>query len=854
MTKTFLLRASAALAFVAAAPGGAASGAQPDAAPLEYALGAQPLGAALRAIGSQAGVTIIAPDELVAGRKAQTVRGRLTPLEAVRAALGGSGLEARLAGDAIAIVEMAGASDGDPIVVTGTNIRGGAPTSPIVTVTREEIERSGATSTEQLMRQVPQNFGGGVNQENFNGPGIVDITSHGAGVNLRGLGQRATLVLVNGRRLAPSGTGSFVDISLVPVSAIERVEILTDGASAIYGSDAVGGVVNFILKSRFTGVETLAQIGTTTQGGGNQLLLGANAGTDWSGGRALLSYEYRDDGEIRAGDRDFPIGQNEDLFLFPKERRHSVYGVVAQDLSDAISLEVTGTHSDRRTDRDYYTGGGLIVTNVQARSRATGLAGTMTADLGGDWRLRAEGNYFVNATRQRQDESAGQGLVNIFDTRNAMLEFAAKLDGSLLELPAGPLRVALGAQHRREEYRDYFETQVNAPTIRTGDRVIRALFGELNIPLVSAANRMPLVERLVVTAAGRLEDYDSYKATFDPKVGILWSPLEGLAFRSSYDTSFRAPLLPETTGYYNAFLYPSGLLFINPAEAPPGVSMALVGSNPAIQPERSRSWTIGGDFRPPAVPGLELTANYYAIRFTNRIAIPVQSVVVIGDPAYEPVVTRSPAEALVRDLLAGAGQVLDFSGPNFTPGGATADQVIAIVDARFNNTAVSKTRGFDVGLRYGFALGTGRMSVDLNASHILSFKDQLTAAAPAVETVDTPYRPLDWRLRGGLTWEGGPWTASAIVNYSGAYNDNRRAERVPVSSYATVDLFLGYSAGTGDPEWLRGTRLGLSVLNAFDRDPPFLAPDPGSVRGIGYDPVNASARGRSVSLQVRRTW
>ena len=113
---------------------------------------------------------------------------------------------------------------------------------------RRQRQHVGRAADGEACRRTPR---AGSTSENFRVVGAgADPTEHGAGLNLRGLGQRATLVLVNGRRLAPSGAGSFVDVSLIPLSAVERVEILTDGASAIYGSDAVGGVVNFILRRR----------------------------------------------------------------------------------------------------------------------------------------------------------------------------------------------------------------------------------------------------------------------------------------------------------------------------------------------------------------------------------------------------------------------------------------------------------------------------------------------------------------------------------------------------------------------------------------------------------------------------
>src|SRR3546814_15030349 len=80
--------------------------------------------------------------------------------------------------------------------------------------------------------------------------------AYGAGVNLRGLGTESTLILLNGRRLAPGGFGNFTDMSLVPLGALKRIEVVPDGASAIYGSDAVGGVVTLFLRDAFDGAET----------------------------------------------------------------------------------------------------------------------------------------------------------------------------------------------------------------------------------------------------------------------------------------------------------------------------------------------------------------------------------------------------------------------------------------------------------------------------------------------------------------------------------------------------------------------------------------------------------------------
>ena len=129
----------------------------------------------------------------------------------------------------------------DTILVTGTSLRGLAPeTSPLQVYDHDDILGSGVTTIDQFIRALPQNFGGGSSE--FTSVGLPNDANsranntYGASANLRGLGSRGTLVLLNGSRLAPtSEIGDFVDLSLIPVSALDRVEVLTDGASSIYG-------------------------------------------------------------------------------------------------------------------------------------------------------------------------------------------------------------------------------------------------------------------------------------------------------------------------------------------------------------------------------------------------------------------------------------------------------------------------------------------------------------------------------------------------------------------------------------------------------------------------------------------
>lgn len=144
---------------------------------------------------------------------------------------------------------------------------------PIQVITREDIERAGITSAEQLLATITANGTGADNLSSNTGIqlGSTDRNNNGnTSANLRGLGAASTLVLLNGRRVSTHGAkGNAVDLNSIPLAAVQRVEVLKDGASAIYGTDAIGGVVNFILRKDYSGVELTAFTDITNDGGGN---------------------------------------------------------------------------------------------------------------------------------------------------------------------------------------------------------------------------------------------------------------------------------------------------------------------------------------------------------------------------------------------------------------------------------------------------------------------------------------------------------------------------------------------------------------------------------------------------------
>ena len=174
---------------------------------------------------------------------------------------------------------------------------------PVQVISRVEIERSGIVSAEQLLMRITANGTGADNLSSNVGIqlGTTDRNNNGnSSANLRGLGANSTLVLLNGRRMSTHGAkGNAVDLNSIPLAAVERVEILKDGASAIYGTDAIGGVINFILRKDYAGFEATAFVDATQAGGGNLYrasLLGGlgNLATDRFNFMASLTHDKQE--------------------------------------------------------------------------------------------------------------------------------------------------------------------------------------------------------------------------------------------------------------------------------------------------------------------------------------------------------------------------------------------------------------------------------------------------------------------------------------------------------------------------------------------------------------------------------
>jgi len=196
------------------------------------------------------------------------------------------------------------AQSGERVEVTGSRIRsiGNVSNSPITSITADDINAQLPVAVEEVIRSLPAAFPAV-------GPGTNNGSGGGATIDLRGLGTNRTLVLINGRRMVPFNLAGVVDTNSIPVALLERIDLVTGGASAVYGADAVSGVVNFVLKKNFTGLEASTSYGISEEGDAKRyrsdLTLGASL-ADGRGNVALSVGQTRTD-PLTQGERPFGV-------------------------------------------------------------------------------------------------------------------------------------------------------------------------------------------------------------------------------------------------------------------------------------------------------------------------------------------------------------------------------------------------------------------------------------------------------------------------------------------------------------------------------------------------------------------
>lgn len=209
-----------------------------------------------------------------------------------------------------AVAQDADAAEDDRIVVTGSRIARPdlASPSPLTTVDAASLAINNTVNTEDFLNDLPQLIPSFDSTSNNPGDGSARLS-------LRGLGANRTLILVDGKRMVAEGISQIVDVNNIPAALVQEIQLITGGASAVYGSDAVAGVVNYILKDDFEGLEVNATYRTTGEGGGGTINLDATFGGNFADGRgnAVMSVSFTERDDLFQGERDFSSDTLSDL-------------------------------------------------------------------------------------------------------------------------------------------------------------------------------------------------------------------------------------------------------------------------------------------------------------------------------------------------------------------------------------------------------------------------------------------------------------------------------------------------------------------------------------------------------------
>jgi outer membrane receptor protein involved in Fe transport len=839
------------------------------------------------------------------------------------------------------------AAEGREMVITGTRLRNTAPTAHLIVITREEIDKRGLATAADVVRALPQNFSSINLATTTTGQGGGDTPVGTLGVasaNLRGLGADATLVLVNGRRVSSSpsfdGNGQ-VNLASIPAAAIERVEVLLDGASAIYGADAIGGVINFVMLKDYQGATTRVRA-DNGDNGADSWSASQTFGMGWGSGHGLIALEYSEQRSLDAAKAGFTtrnltsrggtdwrssVPQSfsapgnvtvpglpnrgalpptfdgtenwtaADFSLANVERfdaaatrdssaRRSVGGLtlsVEQTLGPRVTGFLEALYSEARNSARIGNVTGIIGVSpinpfnrlgrpavvrylfeghaVYDRSeieRVDVVAG-VDISLYRDWNLNVSGTYGAEEARGSRiglEFSSLGATANVFGNGSAQIDlspfifeqdgdfpgaevrvFDAFADGAVLRLPGGELHLGLGVQIRPEELdldASPGLSSIHLPIARVLELDNRSYFFEASLPLIGRGNARRGVRGLLLSLAGRYEDYqmegrfngpDLPSGTrsfteFSPRIGLLWNPVEQLSVRTSWGNSFKAPALLELGASLQVF---SGFDFpvVDPQTGETVFVPSGLGGNPGLQPETSTTVSAGFDWRTPRLPGLSVAFTYTHIDWTDRIQI------ISGlDPAVAALLDRLPG-LIPRDVPVEVGGDGDPT---------TIDSVVT----RPINVAKRGLEVVDATLGYRFDTTAGAFNTGVTAVWTLRAFDRIFPDSPSIQREGTEVGPDRLVWRGQLGWDRGHYGANLFAHYSSRYRNTGSAMQIAVEDYASFDLTAFYKTDGG-------LKFSAGARNLTDEAFPFYDSSRAS-----YDPARVDPKGRVLYMEMSK--
>jgi iron complex outermembrane receptor protein len=734
------------------------------------------------------------------------------------------------------------------IIVTGTRqtgLKAADSAAPIQVLDAATLARVGQPNLSQVLNQIVPSF----NAQAFGG----DASNLTLTARLRGISPNHTLVLINGKRRHPSANlhvstgpyqgGEAPDLDLIPPSAIARIEVLQDGAAAQYGSDAIAGVINVILKSDREGGQASVTAGQYYHGDGETLgasgriavPLGERGYFDLTVIHRFHDFSQRGGGDKRIANSDGTLlpGLPASWASIPDfPRLNGIYGDARSRLTTGFynagydlggaQLYSFGSYG-RRTARavEQYrlpsrvsrTVGG--VTTLLFPDGFTPFMGleeddyAVTGGIKGEttgWRWDLSGTYGRDKVRISTLNSANASLYadtgftprDFYDGAFTASQFTGNLD-ILRPVDVGfakPISIAFGGEYRRDTYAieagdaasTYKEGGQSYPGFQstdTGSNSRRSWAGYVDV----SANP---VDAWTVDVAGRYEHYSDFGSTAIGKLTTRYDISPGFALRGTASTGFRAPTLGES--FYSATqVSPTTAVVQLPANS---AAAALLGFRP-LKAEKSTNFSAGIVAHP--LPAVTVTLDAYQIKVRNRIT----STGNLLGKSGTAIINQS-----VLDAITGHGNVID-----------PASTYVAA--STFANAIDTRTRGVDLSLATTTEFGEAHIDWTLSANYNKTkvTRDRLPAgvftrqARGDIETSSPEYKiglgalltqgPLSVNLRETIYGPASSYASPDLATYY----------RTRISAAAITDLEVGY-------ELVRGIHLAAGANNLFDKRPP----------------------------------
>ena len=806
------------------------------------------------------------------------------------------------------------------VIVTGSRLeRYGEGPAPVQVFTRETIQQLGAASVPDVLRYMPQ--------QPFSRPEYY-YSNSAQYSQMRGIGVDTTLILINGRRVVPTSNSLVLnafDLNTIPLAAVEEIQVLSDSASAIYGADAMGGVINIVLKKKVPQPSIDLQVGGP-KGGGQRRRASLSAGYSTQRFRSSLMVDLQD--------RDFLLGRERDRWANQDFTRYggtdyrslagspgsvrSIDGTNLPGLSAPFAMVPAGSHGIGLTSQDFIATAGMrnrtstmstlsIMSDVQQRN----VAAFMEFDLNPQLMLFADvlysnrrtvfqdelysvqgatvsaGNPFnpfqrdvwvdfllqgIEPRRSTQDLELGRGVLGLrgalgstwqwevaavgstetndlrvsnqvigarvsaaLSSSNPSLALNPFVDGPagspallasliqpeidrhfsrgrqlsafargelLSDLPEGPVRVVMGGEWR-DEAMIYDDSRLPVDD----SRVVKAIFAELNVPLVGPA-RGSSGDMLALTAAARVDDYSDFGSTLNPQFGVMWRPLSDWLLRASYGTSFRPPSLFELRS--PRYMVPNVSVPDPWHPGAPSKVATLIGGNPDLQPIEAESMTAGFVFSPDAVPEFHLLANYWRIRTDHRVTVlPFSTLMAHEDLFRDRIVRAAPTPQEQAAGIPGRLLQMDLSRLNF--GRLT-------------------TSGVDLAFKYEWETDWGKFTQQVSATWVNDFTAvdvPTTSPIQRVGVANSAGSIPRWRVVGGIGWQYGGLGLSTNLDWLPGYMDatisGLTGRRLPARTLVDLQATLTMDELLGSGPLWSDLKLQLGVKNLFDEMPPFAA-------------------------------